>query len=74
MSKSASNNNGDAIAFALCGGISGLTSKTALAPLERIKILNQSSASLGFINTLKQVPKQEGFKGYWYVILYLTIL
>jgi solute carrier family 25 phosphate transporter 23/24/25/41 len=56
-----------------CGGVSGVLSRTAVSPLERLKILYQiqymtveSSGGKkynGIINSLKLVMKEEGFRG-----------
>ncbi|KAD4178767.1 hypothetical protein R6Q59_022276 [Mikania micrantha] len=51
----------------IAGGVAGGISKTAVAPLERIKILVQTRTdgfhSLGVHQSLKRLLKQEGFTG-----------
>ncbi|XP_070544250.1 solute carrier family 25 member 16-like [Ptychodera flava] len=51
------------------GGISGMTSKTAIAPLERLKILlqahNKHYKQFGVFSGLLAVYKREGFLGFY---------
>ncbi|PIA64289.1 hypothetical protein AQUCO_00100043v1 [Aquilegia coerulea] len=53
----------------IAGGAAGAFAKTAVAPLERIKILLQIRTegfhSLGVYQSLKKVMKQEGFLGFY---------
>lgn len=54
----------------IAGGISAAVSKTAVAPIERVKILLQVQA----VN--KQVAKQKGgqYKGWYFPFLFFTFL
>eukprot|EP00040_Diaphanoeca_grandis_P019664 m.103973 g.103973 ORF g.103973 m.103973 type:complete len:296 (+) comp27539_c0_seq1:378-1265(+) len=47
------------------GGMAGILSKTCVAPLDRIKILNQTGASHGLMATFRTVKNREGFGGFW---------
>jgi len=52
----------------LAGGVAGAVSRTAVSPLERVKILLQLQRGsevryTGFLNALKTVYKEEGFRG-----------
>jgi len=49
------------------GGISGGVSKTLNAPLERVKLINQTNPGRykGFVDCLVSLPKEEGFWAYW---------
>jgi len=63
-----------ALDFAL-GGISAAVSKTAVAPIERVKLLLQTQAAnkklegdkayKGIMDVLVRVPKEEGFSAFW---------
>jgi len=60
--------------FAL-GGVSAAVSKTAVAPIERVKLLLQTQAAnkklegdkayKGIMDVLARVPKEEGFSAFW---------
>jgi solute carrier family 25 (adenine nucleotide translocator) protein 4/5/6/31 len=60
--------------FAL-GGISAAVSKTAVAPIERVKLLLQTQAAnpnipadkkyKGIVDVFLRVPKEEGFSAFW---------
>lgn len=52
----------------LCGGIAGALSRTAVSPIERVKVLYQvqgttNSYSSGTLRTVYQIWKEEGYKG-----------
>lgn len=52
------------------GSISGVISRTIIAPIDRIKILIQTNYVLkksneNYYNTIKNVIKKDGIKGYW---------
>lgn len=47
------------------GSAAGAAAKTAVAPLERIKLLCQTGASAGFIRTANDVYSREGTRGFW---------
>jgi len=63
-----------ALDFAL-GGISAAVSKTAVAPIERVKLLLQTQAAnsklagdkayKGIVDVLVRVPKEEGVSAFW---------
>ena len=63
-----------ALDFAL-GGVSAAVSKTAVAPIERVKLLLQTQAAnkklagdkayKGIMDVLVRVPKEEGFGAFW---------
>lgn len=54
------------ILLACAGGGAGIASKTAVAPLERVRILNQTGASKGgVVATLLQVVADDGVRGLW---------
>ncbi|RZC34430.1 ADP,ATP carrier protein [Asbolus verrucosus] len=68
----------DPMSFAkdfLAGGISAAVSKTAVAPIERVKLLLQVQASStqiaadkqykGIIDCLIRIPKEQGFLSFW---------
>eukprot|EP00038_Savillea_parva_P026792 m.56257 g.56257 ORF g.56257 m.56257 type:complete len:304 (+) comp7663_c0_seq3:264-1175(+) len=51
----------------LAGGIAGIIAKTALAPLDRVRILCQTGASkAGMVQTFRVVIQQDGVAGLWY--------
>jgi solute carrier family 25 (adenine nucleotide translocator) protein 4/5/6/31 len=60
--------------FAL-GGVSAAISKTAVAPIERVKLLLQTQAAnkklegdkayKGIMDVIQRVPKEEGFSAFW---------
>jgi hypothetical protein len=47
------------------GGCAGMVTKTACAPLERVKILCQTGESRGIWTTARQIYRLEGTKGFW---------
>ena len=49
----------------LCGGLAGCASKTAMAPLERARILLQVGKDTSFVVALRRVWRTEGFQGLW---------
>jgi len=53
----------------IAGGVAGAFSKTAIAPLERVKILLQTRTnefgSLGVLKSLKKVRQHDGIKGFY---------
>jgi len=59
----------------MLGGISAAVSKTAVAPIERVKLLLQTQAAnpaiseekkyKGVIDVFLRVPKEEGFSAFW---------
>ena len=49
----------------LCGGLAGCASKTAMAPLERARILLQVGRDTSFVEALRRVWRTEGFQGLW---------
>eukprot|EP00808_Paulinella_micropora_P009101 g2298.t1 len=46
----------------ICGGVSGVTAKTVVAPLERVKLLNQLGTSKGLLNSLRSIAQHEGLR------------
>jgi len=70
--------NETAVSFAkdfMAGGISAAISKTAVAPIERVKLLlqvqhasKQITADMqykGIMDTLVRIPKEQGFLSFW---------
>ena len=55
----------EAMALGVSGGLAGATAKTATAPLERVRILNQIGAAVGTMSTLRKVVHNEGFWALW---------
>ena len=53
------------MALALSGGVAGALAKTVVAPLERIKLLNQAGQSVGMFSTLHKVVHNEGWRALW---------
>ncbi|XP_040179766.1 solute carrier family 25 member 43 [Rana temporaria] len=52
----------------LCGGVAGVLSRTATAPLDVVKILTQVGtfhSKHGFLNTFRLVYKAEGLQAFW---------
>ena len=50
----------------LCGGLAGMTAKTAVAPLERLRILAQTGGATGGVAaTARLIRSQEGAAGFW---------
>ncbi|CAO2613268.1 ADP/ATP translocase 4 [Lemmus lemmus] len=68
----------DPVSFAkdlLAGGVAAAVSKTAVAPIERVKLLLQVQASSkqispearykGMVDCLVRIPREQGFLSYW---------
>lgn len=68
----------DPVAFAkdfLAGGISAAVSKTAVAPIERVKLLlqvqhiskqiSEEQRYKGMVDCFVRIPKEQGFSAYW---------
>ena len=63
----------DAVSLLVAGGLAGIVTKTATAPLERVKILLQlrsmskitSSSPQSILGTMRSVVKDEGFLAFW---------
>lgn len=53
------------LAMVAAGGLAGIASKTAVAPFDRIKILNQTGASEGMVATFRAITSKEGVAGLW---------
>lgn len=53
------------VALAFSGGVAGALAKTVVAPLERIKLLNQAGQSAGAFSTLYKVVHNEGWRALW---------
>jgi len=68
MSHSHTNNNKPIVSF-LSGGMAGVIAKSAVAPLERVKILYQIRSELYSLDSIHQsiqkIFKNEGIKGLW---------
>jgi len=47
------------------GGLAGATAKTATAPFERVRILNQTGNSVGALQTITAVCRNEGWLALW---------
>ncbi|KAI4470084.1 adpatp carrier protein 1-related-related [Holotrichia oblita] len=69
---------GDAISFLkdfLAGGVSAAVAKTAVAPIERVKLLlqiqhaskqiDESKRYKGMVDCFVRIPKEQGFLSYW---------
>ena len=56
---------GHAAALGFSGGLAGGIAKTAVAPLERVKLLMQTGESQGVTVTLRKVVHHEGFGALW---------
>ena len=52
-------------ALVISGGVAGAVAKTCVAPLERIKLLNQVGQSAGIAATCNKVIRNEGFAALW---------
>jgi solute carrier family 25 (mitochondrial phosphate transporter), member 23/24/25/41 len=51
--------------FLLAGGFGGMSSRTATAPLERIKIQAQMGKNTGLLRELSNIVSKEGIYGLW---------
>jgi hypothetical protein len=47
------------------GGVAGMVSKSAVAPLERIRILAQTGENGNFVDIGKKVFRSNGIKGFF---------
>eukprot|EP00808_Paulinella_micropora_P010987 g19135.t1 len=57
--------NYDAISSMFAGACAGALSKTAVAPFERVKILNQNGKAQGFVAPTKKIYAEEGLLAFW---------
>ena len=56
----------------MAGGITAAFSKTAMAPIERVKLLlhvqdtsKQIAKPMGMVECFVRIPKQQGFSAFW---------
>jgi len=49
----------------LAGGLSAVIAKTATAPLERLRILQQTRSGLGSVDLARTIYRQEGVAAFW---------
>jgi|TARA_B110001469_G_C9464490_1_gene233803 hypothetical protein len=59
---------GNAQEYFVAGGIAGVVSRTAIAPIERVKILYQvsrASVSTSWLQLAPQIWREEGFLAFW---------
>jgi hypothetical protein len=49
----------------VAGGLAGCLSKTAVAPLERVKLLAQNGKVQGLLVPMRQIYQSEGFLAFW---------
>ena len=60
--------SGNAQEYFVAGGIAGVVSRTAIAPIERVKILYQvsrASVSTSWLQLAPQIWREEGFLSFW---------
>ena len=55
----------DVWGYFVSGGLAGAIAKTCVAPLERLKILNQAGSSFGILAPIRTVWRNEGILGFW---------
>eukprot|EP00041_Stephanoeca_diplocostata_P012348 m.207169 g.207169 ORF g.207169 m.207169 type:complete len:356 (+) comp18920_c0_seq2:285-1352(+) len=57
---------GHPLLLGISGGFAGMAAKTAVAPLDRVRILSQTGASKkNFLGTFSDVLRQDGVPGLW---------
>ena len=47
------------------GGVAGCLAKTAIAPLERMRILAQTGKAAGLVDASRMIVQAEGVRGFW---------
>ena len=60
--------SGNAQEYFVAGGIAGVVSRTAIAPIERVKILYQvsrASVSTSWLQLAPRIWREEGFLSFW---------